>query len=294
MRLRSIIIGIVVLLLCGATTKYVAPGAPVTCVVKNKQQKCYVTPLLKELLKKAGLKSDGSLDNVIEVTQGAWLRPSGEERWNSPEKKYSNETIMRNIFKKLGLVNAVYAPKKIYQAAFIHGATMGSMKKRIDWLVHEYKQGIRFKKVIFIVGDRVLDEKAENPQVTPELRLKTEDEAAKWLYEHTNLPVTLKKIPVEYVVAKSKIVNGKVKRANTKDTIVAWLAQNPNPKGDFLAFSNQPFVLYQDLVLKTVLPKTVKLYTVGSKADSDVKMSVYLDGLARVLYQYKQMLMMKK
>ena len=81
------------------------------------------------------------------------------------------------------------------------------------------------------------------------------------------------------------MVNGILKRPTTPDTVLDWLKIKPHP-GLCLAISNQPYVLYQDSVLKTVLPPSFTVETIGEKMDeTSYNVSLLLDNLARFLYQ---------
>ena len=75
-------------------------------------------------------------------------------------------------------------------------------------------------------------------------------------------------------------------KASTADTFIDWLKQNPE-SGSCLVISNNPYIGYQDLVARTFLPSDFKIETVGSQGSGE-KVSVYLDNLARWLYQEKQ------
>jgi hypothetical protein len=77
---------------------------------------------------------------------------------------------------------------------------------------------------------------------------------------------------------------GEKARPNTADTYYSWLATKPTA-GSVVAFSNQPFVPYQQLVGEGILPNDFYLETVGVAAPSDIRVSILLDNLARTLFQ---------
>jgi hypothetical protein len=78
--------------------------------------------------------------------------------------------------------------------------------------------------------------------------------------------------------------NGTLRRPNTQDTIDEWLrSYNPQP-GSILALSNQPYIGYQDAVLRKALPKTFDVETVGNACSNNTKSTVIIDSLARWIY----------
>ena len=79
-------------------------------------------------------------------------------------------------------------------------------------------------------------------------------------------------------------------RPNTGDTIIAWLKHNPKP-GEILAISSQPYVQYQDAVLKTLIPHGFSTETIGPATVGDSEaIAVNLDNVARILYQEQERL----
>jgi hypothetical protein len=78
-----------------------------------------------------------------------------------------------------------------------------------------------------------------------------------------------------------------MRRATTGDTIIDWLATSP-AHGDCLFISNQPYVGYQDSVMRTYIPHSFgSLETCGPQASNTTRNSDILDDLARFLYQEK-------
>src|SRR5262249_341267 len=153
--------------------------------------------------------------------------------------------------------------------------------KRIDHLITQFRRGVHFNQVILLTGQRFLDPKAEE-QYSP---FKTEAEMVLFLWEKTQMPEEMRKIPCLLIDApKQKKNDGSWTRNNTKDTVIEWLKTNPSP-GRCLFISSQPFLGYQDSVVRTVIPSTFSTETIGSQADPDLPVAVFLDNLARWLYQ---------
>lgn len=64
-------------------------------------------------------------------------------------------------------------------------------------------------------------------------------------------------------------------------TVQRWLQENPKP-GTCLVFSCQPYLNYQEQILKIVLPTTFTVEIVGPGGGSTSPLSVLLDTAARV------------
>ena len=67
---------------------------------------------------------------------------------------------------------------------------------------------------------------------------------------------------------------------------------NPDP-GSILAISDQPHCLYQHEVIKTYVPSTFNVETVGNGAAENTSVALILDALARAIYQKHQQLSKK-
>lgn len=78
-------------------------------------------------------------------------------------------------------------------------------------------------------------------------------------------------------------------RPTTGDTVDSWLQSNLI-SGSCLVISNNPYVGYQDSVVRTLLPNDFKIETVGNKCSLSVVIAVYLDNLVRWLYQEQKRL----
>ena len=199
------------------------------------------------------------------------------------------------------LINAIYPEQENYDYCIVLGATAPTMRARFAYAIELWQQGVSFKELIFLVGQRMLDPQIETNDLLyptntilpikqtwkkPNNQPKTETDAARILCEQTALPPKfIDAVKISFVDTQGKTNSqGAYLRPTTGDTVHAWLAQNPKA-GSILAISNQPFVSYQNAVLKTLLPKTFTLETVGCSVCNDIKISVIFDTLARWLYQ---------
>lgn len=130
-------------------------------------------------------------------------------------------------------------------------------------VMKRYNDGLRFKKLVVLAGERPLDPIKEPATIfydrkncilpiredfkEPAELPKTEADMAHVLFDQVQWPVDFKEIvEIEFV--------------DTGDTVKHWLLRNPRP-GSVLSISNQPYVRYQHAVLKTLLPSTFELET---------------------------------
>jgi hypothetical protein len=153
------------------------------------------------------------------------------------------------------------------------------MEGRFSYLVELWKQGVRFKEVVWLVGDRPLD-----PRIDGLLdQASTESEAAHIIWETAEIPAEMKALPVLFVAVP---MDGK-KRPTTKDTIIAYLQTNPE-RCTALFVSDQPFCGYQFAILQGTLPETIQFDVVGAGVTSTshpAAAAIVLDTVARWLYQ---------
>jgi hypothetical protein len=205
------------------------------------------------------------------------------------------------LFEKLGALNEIKPSQKEYHDAVILGASLSTIRTRLKYALDLWEQGIRFKRIIFLVGERPLDPQKEsreelydrnNNQIAirnswqePNELPKTETEMTKMVFDQTELPEGfLNQVSVRFVDTPMQInPDGTTRRPNTGDTIKLWLTQMDQP-GSILAISNQPYVGYQHAVLKSLMPCELKFETVGNRKVS-FESDIQLDNLARWLYQ---------
>ena len=75
-----------------------------------------------------------------------------------------------------------------------------------------------------------------------------------------------------------------LKRPATDDTIREWIKQEHPEPGRCLFLSSQPYVSYQDTVVRQALPQGSSIETIGPACNPNLFISVHLDNLARCLY----------
>jgi hypothetical protein len=210
----------------------------------------------------------------------------------------------------MGFLKAVHPSSHHYTYLLFLGGTVARMCNRLKIMTMLLEHGYVFDHIIYLVGERPLDNAVESPEKIAEhinrkfgkvltspctadmvAHLQTESNALKWILEHIQLPYSLKGFIVASPMKKN--AQGILVRPTTADTVHDWLATRPLP-GSCLGISSQPFVLYQYLVLKEIMPQEFAIDMVGSSANrSTLKVGELLDTVARVLYQIQKVSMMQ-
>jgi hypothetical protein len=261
------------------------------------------SPTLNELLMLFNLQHDGSLGSIVQTTQKNFLRPAGKERWEMEDIFAKHSKGVFPMLKKLGLVERVIPSAAQYDYGLLLGATHKRMLARLHALGELWKQGVRFKHLVLLGSERPLDPTIESHallmhpesstlvraewQPSTDIIVKTEMDALKLAYDQVDIPSDMR--AVEVIVCNTPMIqnpDGTTRRANTGDTINTWLATNPKP-GSCLCISSQPYVGYQDAVVRVYMPTSFSIDTVGNEAQ-ETNIAVYLDSLARWLYNEKE------
>ncbi len=260
------------------------------------------TSLLK-LLEALNVSHDGFLNSIVAATQNQWLREMGKERWNIPELSL-NEADRKKIMAllaEIGCVSDIRPTHTEYDFALILGSTADDMEFRLNYLINCWQNGVRFHQLLFLTGARELDASADDVKILKDTSRipvkkgwvfeedqmpKTETDLAHFILRKVQLPKELlRQITISVVSVPIQEDNqGVSHRPTTQDTIVHWMSMKPQ-SGSILAVSSQPYIGYQDIVLKSYLPHDFSVETVGPAAQPDEKIAVYLDSLARWLYQ---------
>jgi hypothetical protein len=248
---------------------------------------------LLSLLELFKVPHDGTLNTIVQLTQSGphkWLREATKERWEIEELDFAgDQQKLVTLLERLGFINGIAASQKTYKYALVLGALASTMYSRLHYLVKEWERGVRFDTIIFLVGERPLNPDLENRELfgNPKIMPSTETEAAQliWQQAQTEIPEQLATLPVLFISAPMKrSADGTLKRPTTDDTIKEWLALNPEP-GKTVWISGQPYIGYQESVIKSLVPPTFEIEVIGSAAKSPQKIAIYLDSAARLLYQ---------
>jgi hypothetical protein len=208
-----------------------------------------------------------------EDTVDLWIQKE-KERWEFDERFESKHLEAWPLFEKAGLIFEVAPRKGHYDYALVHGASLGTVKRRIAYLSELWERGIRFDRIVLLTGERPLQDGERMI-----CGLEMEWEMVFWLYSHSDLP---KDIPTLLINARGREKEGRWIRPKTGDTIWEWMKTGPKP-GSCLAISNQPYVLYQDAVMASLLPKSFEIETVGPAASKSTSVALILDTIAKTL-----------
>ncbi len=237
-----------------------------------------------EIMKVLELPNNNTLKNIVEITQEKFF-----QKKDNLEIPHLREKIMP-ILDKLNMLKEITPIKRKYDNALMLGELFHVIKKRLSFLEMLWNQDIRFDRIVFLGGERPLDEKREISVMlldNANKKLpKTELEMMKMVWDEEQLLQEMKQVKTQWVNAFLK-PNEKGERIiwpNTGDTIKKWLERNPSP-GTCLAISNNPYIGYQNSVLKTYLPKGFEVETVGQAASLELPLALYLGEMARWLYQ---------
>jgi hypothetical protein len=253
---------------------------PIDFVLKDKKP----TQGLLDLLKIQDVQHDGTLASIVDATQKSWIRPAGKERWEIDNTQFVSSDEVWKLIDDLQLRAEVKPAQIQYDYVLLMGATAMRMKLRLEYFVQLVQQGMSCEQLVVLVGQRALtdEEKEFLKQQYNAIDAQTESDAARVIVQ--NLSDTIQK-KLQFI-SVSMLADGKggMRRPTTADTVNAWLETSVQP-GSCLAISNQPFVAYQHSVTRGLLPQTCTLETVGQGSTTDTRIGVYLDSVARILYQ---------
>jgi hypothetical protein len=264
------------------------------------------TDELTQLLRTLNINHDETLSTIVPETQKQWLRQFGKERWQVEEVFHAHKEAIRDSAFKLGLINEIAPSQRTYKYAMILGASLTRTRTRLAYLVNLWRNGVKFDCIYCLGSERPLDQaiESEEKMLDPnngEMQFKphwqkpsklptTEFEMTEFVYEQSDLPEDFRAIPIQFINSPMRTTkNGTLTRPTTGDTIIDWLATKPE-HGDCLFISNQPFVGYQDSVMRTYMPADFGfMETCGSAAQENPQNQnlIFLDTLARFLYQEK-------
>jgi hypothetical protein len=166
---------------------------------------------------------------------------------------------------------------------------------------------VRFSHIYFLSGERPLDVQYENQNTfiddsasllkirngwsMPSEFPKTKCEMTQLVWEQSEIPQDMRKeVEVHFINApmKKDSKNQRLIRPTTEDTVETWLKDLP-AYGCYLAITNTPYTNRQDLVVRAIAQKGYSFDTVGSGASEQEKAAIFLDELARYIFQIKQL-----
>lgn len=211
------------------------------------------------------------LEKITDCPSMGWIQQG--ERWTFENWMEDKREEILPYFVEMGYFDERHASENRYTYGVVLGSLHASVTRRMAFLVEEWKRGVRFEKIVFLTGQRKL-----HPEKEPFDHLEMEVDMMKWAWEQMDVPAELRALPLIVVDAKPHPFR---KRPNTMLTVERWLQDHPKP-GSCLIFSCQPYLNYQEQILKMVLPSTFTVETVGPAGGSTYPLSVLLDTAARV------------
>jgi hypothetical protein len=230
-----------------------------------------------------------TLERFVKQTQAQWLRKRNTERWDMDDPYRDYQEALLPLFEKLGLCNSIEPKPNHYTYALVLGNTAQSIVQQLTFLQRLSSKNTMVDYLVFLSGQRIITQdefdcvKNYVPTITAPL---TETDMMITFLHHTSLAPALKVLKLCVVDTPYTITPlGISLRPTTPDTITRWLSRYNPMAGSCLAISLQPFLPYQDAALRTLLPGTFNLEIAGPVDSEPPTASLYLDSLARWVYQ---------
>jgi len=220
------------------------------------------------------LNGDGFISKLSQLTEmppQTWIQPG--DRWTFQDLAEEKRSDILAVFEEMGWFEAKHASKMHYEYAVVLGALHASVKNRITHLVDTYNRGVRFDAVVFLTGQRPLHPEKESSFSGMETDMMIE------VWKTFPLSEELRALPLIVVDAPPLPERG---RPTTESTLYAWLDKSPK-EGSCLFISSQPFVNYQDAIIKYVLPPSFETETIGPEGGRGLPIAVLLDTVAKWL-----------
>lgn len=245
------------------------------------------------------ISQTASLNDIIQKTQVLLRKPKQERQIKNTRDMKSSQVFQ--LFDQLGLIQKVSPQQQQYDYVILLGCTLSTFHQRLDHLVELFQQGIRFNTIIVLAGQRQLDPKIESVSLMKNpshagLPLKknwqltkipkTEADMVRMVFNQTELPLEITQLPIIFIDAPQTSSN-LPKHPPTGNALIRWMNMHPQP-GSCLVISSQPYVGYQDAVVRTYIHNDFIIDTVG-RATTEKDIDKFLTTLARWVYQMKQL-----
>ncbi|HLB40758.1 MAG TPA: hypothetical protein VJJ83_03130, partial [Candidatus Babeliales bacterium] len=227
-----------------------------------------LTPIAQDIFKRLEIKEAAGLPVTTlkaanALAQAQLLRDEKSERWHTQaattvraRMQTERAGIMADL-KQLGLINEVPPAKNKYTYALVMGATISTVKQRLEYLTKLLQAGYVFDNIVLLGGERPLNpnELTKLAELTAPATITTEATAMQFIYD---AEPTLKQHQVLLINAPmTKKADGTLVRPNTDDTVIAFAKSAPavaHP-GACLVISNNPYIIRQTAVVKRLLPQ---------------------------------------
>ena len=261
-----------------------------------------VNPVLVEFMETLGLKvgNNVTLDGLNKILQDNWFAKDAAFRYKITGDPPTDKQV--DYLRALGHVDAVHTPdikNTVWTEVLFCGAMLKRVRDRLTFLHDEDMEGLDVRGDVYMLGsERKLDPVKESKEALqapwptmrrvgwqPPFEMKaTEIEMMKYV---VNESVVAERWPYVYVQTPDvpvKDAPGKTRPANTYDTVVEYYKRY-GPGGRTLVVSNQPFVSYQETIVRRILPRDDTVVCIGPAADVTIPLKTFLDNIAKEIYE---------
>lgn len=249
-------------------------------------------PLL-QILSSTKTPHDGTARSIREVTQNLWYQ-AGRIRAEIEERHGPLREELMPYFRQLRMVDAILPPAGQYEYCLLLGGTIVAVRKRLKFLDQLTACRAWCQKVVFLGSTRKLMDREytnlhdpKNPDCPFDAR-NTVSKDPPPQTEGDMMRIVAKQVfgtDDDHTVSVCVAPDVSGRNANTFDTVFYWHRNVAKKPGPVIALSSQPFIGFQDEVCQSVLGSEYPVTTIGYAANADTKVSVYLDNLAKWIYQ---------
>ncbi|WP_213318630.1 hypothetical protein [Chlamydiifrater volucris] len=221
-------------------------------------QKNWFKEPLRSILAQLGAVDLESKEDIKEALR-IWRLEEVERREGKIKEHVclSDVHAFYNDLSMLYMTQVVPAYSATYDTAVILGGTLPSIRQRLDFLVREWNRGVRFRKIVFLCGERPLYRNIEEREQFFDVRHnpfpvesswdervgdmpKSEEGVARFVWSQMKLPKIWRdtsKMSVVFICAKP---TGDRTRATREDTLKLFRSYEGFSKTLFV--SSQPFI----------------------------------------------------
>ncbi len=254
------------------------------------------TEALRQVLEITATPNDGTARGIRDVTQRMWYQ-AGKLRAEIDEQHGHLLDALMPHFRVLGMVDAVLPPPAgKYEYCLLLGGTIVAVRRRLKFQQDQSRDlNVFCQKIVFLGSNRrLLDHEfinlhnSHNPDCPFDPRnaapadqpLQTEGDMMRMVAQQV-FGMMFEPRGVSMCVAPDVLGRS----AKTFDSVFYWHRNVAQKPGSVIAVSSQPFICLQDQVCRSVLGDAFPVTTIGYAANSDTKVSVYLDNLAKWIYE---------
>lgn len=247
------------------------------------------------------LIEEKNLSEIYTIFQ-KYGRSENQERWQLGKLHENKKTLLLPLFKKLGIIEEVLPQLKVYRAIIILGGAVSRMRARVHFLEKLWTEGVRSQQILFLVGERPLSTELNEEKDPFSREHSSIPFRPQWLPSRKQVKTEADVVPVvwDQIISREDLRNRefqvfstpfvkdeetlKMRRPDTADTIQTWIARESPHEGPYLVISNNPFIPYQNEVVRAVFEKEgllekASLETAGPAALPNLGVASYMDAL---------------